>query len=67
MVSLGLQPTSPQKPETTEMIKPVPVNIGPEPQTDKTLHELIAVKAQLEMMKQMYDDLLKQCIAAKVM
>lgn len=49
------------------MIKPVPVNIGPEPQTDKTLHELIAVKAQLEMMKQMYDDLLKQCIAAKVM
>lgn len=64
MISLGLQPVG-KRPEKAEAGPPPASAAKAEPPADETQGELIAVKAQLEMMKQMYNDLLKQCIVAK--
>lgn len=67
MVSLGLQPAS-QQPEAADAVKPLPASADESgPSSDETLRELIAAKAQLGIVRQMYDDLLKQCISAKMM
>jgi hypothetical protein len=67
MVSLGLQPAS-QQPEAAGAVKPLPASASEsDPSLDEILHELIAAKAQLGIVRQMYDDLLKQCISAKMM
>lgn len=62
MVSIGLDNLVPQE-RVVEVVKEVPVEV---PAAEQSSEELVALRAKLDMMQTMYDNLLKQLVTKQV-